>query len=230
MANPLIFLAYAGTWADGHRPTWSLIQRLGCIGWDVLLRPCPTETAYEAGLRRWWGRRDLIVLEHDLDPTLRMLEDLAVCPEPVCAQAYTLRYPPEAHAQFIAMEGLLAQCSAERRTAVELHPAWQAARAWHLNTLGTAEFAHRVGMPGNWRWLRSGEACADLVGLGCTKFTRAAQQAVGTTWAAGTWRDLDSRISAAMQQAGIRAHIHWPAADHHHGCRCHAAEPKGEGA
>jgi len=65
-------------------------------------------------------------------------------------------------------------------------------------------------------------------GLGCTRFSAAAQRAV-TAYAIsampgecstchgkpGCWMHLDCKIYWAMTAAGIERHVHWPAVTHH---------------
>ena len=75
--------------------------------------------------------------------------------------------------------------------------------------------AHRVETAEGWRWLRPGEDWADYVGFGLTKFTPDVPPDQ-TDWGAGSWQDLDSRVSDWTRDRGIRWHIHWPLAAHYH--------------
>ncbi len=47
----------------------------------------------------WTGERDLIILEQDLVPTMKMIESLATCSHFACAQAYKINYGP--HRDFV---------------------------------------------------------------------------------------------------------------------------------
>jgi hypothetical protein len=43
---------------------------------------------YSREVRRRWRRDDLIVVEHDCEPSLELLESYATCPEPLCSRLY----------------------------------------------------------------------------------------------------------------------------------------------
>ena len=70
--------------------TYFLLKKDILTSWDAALWPCKDPGNYEVGLRSCWGLDDLLIWEHDIVPTLTMLEALADCPHPVCAQAYLL--------------------------------------------------------------------------------------------------------------------------------------------
>ena len=90
--------------------TYFLLKTDILIRWDTFLTPCTKPDDYEKAVKQVWGLDDLLIWEHDIIPTLTMLEDLAACPWPVCAQAYKL-YP--------ATTVLPAPAYAHRRTACE---------------------------------------------------------------------------------------------------------------
>jgi len=71
----------------------------------------------------------------------------------------------------------------------------------------------RIRDQGGVRWGREGELVADLFPLGCTIFRPAAMQRLSRVPDVG-WSELDTVLAT---QLGTRAHVHWPAAEHHHG-------------
>lgn len=67
-------------------------------------------------------------------------------------------------------------------------------------------------------WLDEGEQWSQFAGFGCTKLGRMARREV-SSWEQNLktgWRDLDSRVSRAFNEAGLRFHIHWPTIEHDH--------------
>ena len=66
------------------------------------------------------------------------------------------------------------------------------------------------------RFIEPKEEWADLAGLGLTKFSRLARQAICGWSEDGDWRNLDQRVAEAFRLAGHPFHIHWPAVNHFH--------------
>ena len=71
----------------------------------------------------------------------------------------------------------------------------------------------RIRWPGGVRWGREGETRADLFPLGCTIFRPAAMQRLPRVPDVA-WGQLDTLLA---EQLATGAHVHWPAAAHHHG-------------
>lgn len=224
----LLLHPYAPDAGARTAPTWAVLRHLGPSWAGSLLHVCCTgETTYDDALRRWWGYDDLLVVEHDMEPSAVVLDGLRRCPHPLCAIAYALPAPDPAWtavwdawqaAQRMPHPLIGATGRGLRARAALARPGRGAPPGW--------TWAHRViedpaDLDGSQRWVAAGEAWADLVGLGCTRIRRGVQATL-PGWPAGTWRDLDSRLSVALYQAGAGPwHIHWPAIPHHHGCTCH---------
>lgn len=193
---------------------------------------CTTPTAYEDAVRAAWGGDDLCIWEHDVVPTPAMLIDLAACPEPVCAQAYPLWWSPALVQRMLGiLERFLPDCPPDRSGYPRMLAAYRRTRDLQRAACGAMPepgtqrvpvIAHRVvEAAGRERWVRPEEPWADYAGLGLTRFRAGWMRAHPPTWEPGTWRDLDSRMSAWWHAGGQRVHVHWPAAAHHHACPCH---------
>lgn len=62
-----------------------------CPPGEVVIAPCWQSLDYALAIREnWQTPGDLIIIEHDMAPTLKMIDELVRCPEPQCAQAYWL--------------------------------------------------------------------------------------------------------------------------------------------
>ena len=72
--------------------TWAALEPIRRWGpLPVLDAPCLRDTDYAEALASVWDLGwDLLVVEHDLVPTLDCVRRLATCSGPVCAQAYPL--------------------------------------------------------------------------------------------------------------------------------------------
>lgn len=186
---------------------------------------------YEAALRARWGRDDLIVLEHDVEPVGDALAVLARCPHPLCAWAYALTWEAYGPAWVTTAAAWDAATRQDHPLVRAMTDTLADIAALHQRPGGGAPagstWAHRVitdpaDPRRHQRWVRRGERWADLVGLGCTKIARGVQRSHAPGWRAGPWRDLDSRLSWHLYDAGAGPwHLHWPPLPHHHGCPCH---------
>ena len=187
-------------------------------GYQLVPQPCIQLTDYEDGFRHWWHQGlPFLVWEHDIVPTYAMIAELAQCPEPWCAQAYLLTHDAR---PFAALRDLIPVFEAsDTARSWSGYADWQAYIAdippLTANAVAWQTVAHRVATAEGWRWLRPGEDWADYVGFGLTKFTPDVPLD-RTDWRAGSWRDLDSRVSDWAHARGIRWHIHWPLAAHYH--------------
>ena len=199
-----------------HRVTALTAQR----GWPVTRLACVGETTYETAVRAAWQRgAPFAIVEHDIGVTGAALDGLAACAHPVCAVAYPLTHLAGPSA---ALAALVARVEADPEWgAAAVPPLWrdaaQLARTLPAPRPGVMAYqtwAHRVTTPDGWRWAETGEAWVDAMGFGCTRFRPAALPA--PTWAPGTWRDMDSRVSAWLAGHGIRMHVHWPSLPHWH--------------
>lgn len=87
-------------WVRGVRPAdqafcWSALAGAEAAGFTVehLELPATDPFAYARGLRRVWGRDALLVIEHDVEPSLALLEALRDCPEDLCTRLYDGQQP-----------------------------------------------------------------------------------------------------------------------------------------
>jgi hypothetical protein len=71
-------------------PCWEALSVLRDErGWDVYDIPCVEEYDYAEGLNDWWeALDDVIIVEHDIAPTVEQVRELEECPEPFCSMDY----------------------------------------------------------------------------------------------------------------------------------------------
>lgn len=97
--------------------------------------------------------------------------------------------------------------------AYQVHPA--------STGLQESRYVHANKIEGEYVWVWHGEEWADHAGLGLTKLGKLVRREV-TDWPTdeadvkGGWWNLDTRVSRAMQSAGLKYHIHWPEVEHNH--------------
>jgi hypothetical protein len=85
-------------------------------------------------------------------------------------------------------------------------------QATHCGGNPLAGYDFRIRQPdGSLRWGREGEEWADTFPLGCTVFHPDVMRRA--TVPVERWQQLDTALSMRL---GLRAHIHWPAAEHNH--------------
>lgn len=90
MASPLIYYAYTPDTRKWERgPSLRAVDALRAAGYQVDAHPCRGDKDYSLGLRAAWTHPgDLIILEHDMAPTVAQMDELVACPHPLCAFAY----------------------------------------------------------------------------------------------------------------------------------------------
>lgn len=189
------------------QPTVRALFHLGAHR-DVMRVPVGEDTRYESLMKTFWGREDVIIVEHDIVPTEAMIDALADCPWPWCAQAYML-HPNPAHQTLI------------QRLDAQGLPWRETLPGRRLLALRSPVWPHRNGPDDAPQFCGPGDEWADRVGLGLTKFTARACRRIPPEWPPGSWRDLDTRLSDWLVRYGVRWHLHEPEADHHHYCPCH---------
>ncbi len=216
-------------YTERQQETWTALRHLSIRLHRAKVRivdlPCSEPNSYELAIKRYWGQDTLVVVEHDIVPSMQMLNHLWTCKEPLCMQAYripvdtqnsqALRMAEEMVGSVDADDPL--RCEAIRRIGQFSDLDRDAAR----HTVDRHGFAyplvHRVVMPsGHERWGRTADQFADHFALGLTKFSRSLQKAVGTDWAPGSWSNLDSRMSNYVRAQGHKVHIHFPEVKHNH--------------
>lgn len=209
-----------------YHATHAALAALVDAGMTVVDLPCGDDRRYEEGLKHFWGSDDLLIVEHDIVPSLAMVRDLTTCPSVVCAQDYPLYYR-RADWRLLEQMGDVAAAAPPTEAARRAR-----ARLAVFHTRGHDDpvrsgwgwtSAHRVLDPDGPRWLAPGELFADYIGLGLTKIGQGLQRH-RPDWESGPWWDLDSRWSRWLARHHILAHIHYPTAAHHHGCACHTEE------
>lgn len=68
---------------------------------------------------------------------------------------------------------------------------------------------------GFYRYIKEGDTWADHAGFGFIKLGALARATV-THWEEGEWNNLDTRVSQALNDEGLKFHIHWPEVEHLH--------------
>jgi hypothetical protein len=217
--SPAILHPYTLPRTPRQEATWAALRDVAQVG-RIPVRHvlCDAPDTYERTLRQWWQRgQPFVICEHDVVPTVAQVRALCACPEPWCAQAYLLTQDLRAvHRLAPWADRLPTDPAAQAWPLLPDLLAWlRQAPATDPSVVAIQHCAHRVRRPdGGWRWLHPDEAWADYVGFGLTKVTPAALPTPG--WDPGSWRDLDSRVSAWTARHGIRWHIHWPWVPHYH--------------
>lgn len=236
----ILYHPYAETLTDHPRlaATWHFLQdheaALVARGWNILHQPCGQDTRYEDALKALWTQDDLVILEHDLVPSLGDLLALEPAHHPLCAQAYNLyadatRWQSIGDAMPLAAEALRERPT-DRLTQEAYALCAQAYSLWHQSYRPDprsprryfASCAHRhVRADGSHRWITPQDAWSDLAGFGLLRITQAFQEAHPPEWRMGPWNNLDTRFSEWVHGLGVPFHIHWPLIPHHHHCPCH---------
>lgn len=220
---------------DRQAATWDFFRRheeeLKHRGWDIRHVATPNDGGegvsgtYERAILDLWGKDDLLILEQDLVPTVEIIERLAACEHPLCAQAAMLHFAtpnvPSASTPDHLMSLLPQDVQATIREAGGEDMLWAqytAAKERAKTLVGPHEaIAHRVVLdyPAT-RWLNEGEEWADLFGLPLTKFSLKLQKEHPPNWPRGSWHMMDHRISEYLWRRGMRCHIHYPIIPHLH--------------
>lgn len=96
----------------------------------------------------------------------------------------------------------------------------QQAYMLHFGSVASAAgvYAFRVATVDGMRWGELDEQWADWFTLGCTVFKPEAMARIGA-WSAPDndgWAAQDTWLSRFSRELGLRAHVHWPAIQHHH--------------
>lgn len=235
----------SAAYRDRQRDTWTALNALepalGARGWEIVHAPLDGDHGYDdALLEAWRAPGDLVLLEHDMVPTLDMLVGMETCEHPLCAQKYRLHFAAHTHD---ALRWL-----AERRK--EMDPASLALIA-HIPLDGLLQkadererdtrngcwepYCHRsyLGHGQETRWGADGDDFADLVGFGLTCIRESWRRAHAPAWEPGRWGDLDGRFCQyVITQGGPRWHMHGPECPHRHPCAeaGWAGQPAGFGA
>ena len=235
----ILFHGYGTAEKTQHRQreTWQALEKiepeLRKRGWIILHQPLGKTLGadglsdYERSILELWGTDDLVVLEHDLVPTLDMLIGLEPDEHDICAQAYNLYLDGDQLAAVDQAYTMMQQLDERGKEIAEAHGLCaQAYYLWHAaykpdihaanRYLPT--IAHRVVVeePNKHRWAHEGEEWADYYGLGLTRFSKAFMRSVKPDWERGPWDNLDTRMSKYTHNLGIKAHIHGPNCVHNH--------------
>lgn len=235
----ILFVGYGRDSKYAHRQveTHQLIRHIQPIlskrGWTVIERYLGSEIGkdglsdYERSILELWGEDDLVILEHDLVPTLDMLIGLEPDNHSICAQAYNLYLDGDMLATLDKLYELVDRLDPDGIKTVQEHgicvQAYYLYHAAykpdiHAENRYIPAIAHRVVLeePNKHRWVNEGEEWADYYGLGLTRFSKAFMQAYKPEWEKGPWDNLDTRISNWTHKLGIKAHVHYPICTHNH--------------
>ncbi len=166
--------------------------------WSFVDLPCGPDRVphgdYERGLGRVWGQDDLLIIEQDLVPLERVVEQMSVCKEPICCNIYVL------HKCLMAIQ----------HGSQYMHCIGHAIPMW--------AYRLRVPLPDGsffWKWGAGKDKWAHRFCLGVTRFSRGYQENHPMSQLPeGDWADLDTRISFGAVKSGMLAHLHRPPATH----------------
>lgn len=193
-------------------PTWQALHQSPLPVQHVA---CGSDTRYEEAVKAAWDAgHPFIICEHDIVPTPTMITTLATCPEPYCAQVYALVHDMRTVTRLHRIQADLQTYPADRERWPHAHDldAYLTGSPRDPAIIGYHTLAHRVSQGLTWRWATLEDQYADYVGLGLTKITPRDRP----QWDAGSWRDLDSRLSWWTHAQGIRWHLHGPLVPHFH--------------
>ena len=205
---------YAVPLTARQRPTWSALRRIP----GVRHIPCVNAGDYESHFRQAWDLgAPFLICEHDIVPTPAMIHALTDCPYPFCAQSYLLTHAAKTVHRLQTLWPTMAASATGRGWPgfPDLSAYLHALPPFDPSVYAVQTVAHRVATEDGWRWGQPEDTWADWVGFGLTKCTPDVPLD-RTDWRAGSWRDLDSRVSDWTHARGIRWHIHWPLAAHYH--------------
>ena len=208
----ILYHPYAVPITSRQLPTWDALRR---APGSVRHTPCPNAGDYESLFRRAWNQGEpFLICEHDIAPTPTMIHALTDCPHPFCAQTYLLTHEVAIVSRLQTLWPAIAASDTGRTWSgfPDLSGYLRALPPLAASVYAVQTVAHRVAIEDGWRWGQPEDAWADWVGFGLTKFT----PDISPDWRAGSWRDLDSRVSDWTHARGVRWHIHGPLVPHYH--------------
>jgi glycosyltransferase involved in cell wall biosynthesis len=167
--------------------------------WGMFHYPCVGDHGYEDGLTKLWGKGTMVIVEQDILFRRQMIQDLAECPELLCAQDFSCVSLPCHYAEVALHSGEKARTCLPHGLP-ECFPVHRTMRVWD-------DKEHTKG-----RWIREDEKWCDFAGFGLTKISQKLQQKVELDLAPGDWTNLDTRFSLFMSRQGYRFHVHRPRA------------------
>ena len=232
--GPILLHPYSvePAYAARQRDTWDLLAfaepELRERGWSVVHLACGPDSAYEATLRGLWSvPRDIVILEHDMVPTLDMLLAMQNCGHALCAQAYRLHFLSEVQGALQWVAAKRSAMDAESLALLERFPLdnlldREKERDRDRNGRCWEPFCHRSFLADGkaTRWGTADDEWADLVGFGLTKIGWRWRRAHPAGWRRGRWGDLDGRVCTWVrrQTPHTRWHVHGPECKHNHPC------------
>lgn len=194
--------------------TWGWFRKYGpelqAKGWQIhhaeLHRGMDHLYDYDALIKEWWGRDDLLVWERDNVPaSFQQVLDLATCPELSCSIDYARIACDlvEVTAGEPLVEGLSFKKAAICRKHQAAYSMMRNVRDPNHPELGV------IWNPGGW------DHCT-VPPLGLTRFRLELQRKTPPNWPQTRWQVLDCAIGETLARAGQPTHIHGPWARHHH--------------
>ena len=231
----VVFHPYSPAAADRARgaPTRAALAALGpsWVG-HVHHLEVGDDDHYEVGLRRLWGGDDVVVVEHDVEPTPGGHHG-AGPPSPSLVCLGVRAHVDACRSCLGGHRGRLARgpppgapphrgpdCRAQRTGVAPTATRGRCAGRLHVG----ASRDHRSRRPGAPPAVGAARrAVGPLGGVWVHQdLARGVQRSYAAAWRPGTWHNLDSRVSWYLYHVGAGPwHLHWPPLPHHHGCPCH---------
>lgn len=184
------------------------------MNWTVMHCLCDDPYAYERYLLSVWGQ-DLIIVEHDIVPTVEMLISLAECPHPLCVQAY------KGNKQFVQMKDTGEAwepitegdewCDIAGLGLVRISKGIQEEiGGWEPGTWNTLDIRmqhhiHKIFLP-QYRFMGSGRSTIMVY----------PPQEVNPGGIVRTRSEVNSPDLVKIADQGPRWHVHWPQVRHDH--------------
>ncbi len=195
-ANVVMLLAYSVPRLPKQEETFAWIERnkdwLAKQGVQLDMVEVGKDRRYDAAIRaRWTGDRDLLVMEHDMVPTRKMILKMLSCSEELCSNEYLLL------SCRVVIRSRDATYSCEGHG---LHPSTR-----HVGSSGD---------PQDWKWAQHGDEHSDFWGLGLTRFRKELMARIPPNWHYRNEGDIDSQMSVYLHPLKIRSHNHWPLCRH----------------
>ena len=187
MKHPLILFPYSPHYVRIEKSINHLHEIWKKLNVRLMTKCCTGPTDYEDTVKALWNDPgDLIIWEHDMYPSLKMVQRLISCEQEICCQQCHIRPTPEEEYPYAHR---VREFHAFNDTAGYTTERWATAfdtfcDLWGLGLTKLSKTARMCMRP--------------------------------THWQPGQWFNLDGRISHAYYLKGLRAHIHYPPCQHDH--------------
>jgi len=106
MNNTLILHSYTNTRIEDQKETWKSINNIK-TKYTVISRELFDGNDYDLFIKEFWNKGDTIItVEQDVVPSLNLIKELEVCPEPWCCHQYKIKYKDNVMPSYMIMTGL----------------------------------------------------------------------------------------------------------------------------